>query len=35
MPALEKQCLLEAIASIAGSGDSAGELAISGDGRRR
>jgi hypothetical protein len=35
MPALEKQCLLQAIASLAESGDSAGELAVSGDGRRR
>jgi DNA adenine methylase len=35
MPALEKQCLLQAIASIGGSGDSAGGIVSSGDGRRR
>jgi hypothetical protein len=35
MPLLERRCLLDAISSIAGSGDSAGRLAISGDGRRR
>lgn len=35
MPALEKQCLLEAIASIAGSGDSAGSIASFDGGPRR
>jgi hypothetical protein len=35
MPSLEKQCLLEAIASLAGSGDSAGRIVESGEGRRR
>jgi hypothetical protein len=35
MPALEKRCLLEAIGSLAESGDSAGVIAAGGDGRRR
>jgi len=35
MPILEKQCLLDAIASTAGSGESSGGIVVSGDGRRR
>ena len=35
MPVLEKQCLLQAIASLAGTGDSAGGIVESGDGPRR
>jgi hypothetical protein len=35
MPMLERRCLLEAIASLAGNGDSAGRIAASGDGGRR
>ena len=35
MPTLEKQCLLDAIAVTAGSGESAGGIVVSGDGRRR
>lgn len=35
MPLLKRRCLLLAIASIAGNGESAGGIVISGDGRRR
>lgn len=35
MPLLERRCLLEAIASLAGNGDSAGRIVKTGDGRRR
>jgi hypothetical protein len=35
MPPLERRCLLDAIATIAGSGESSGGIAVSGDGGRR
>ncbi len=34
MPLLEKQCLIEAMASLAGSGDSAGNIVSFNGGRR-